>query len=71
MKIIARSEYSDIIDDGDYWLVYCTFPGKEGVHKRVLKEDNPFYPLAMIMKYDAEPVDHEFLEKLGKKMRNQ
>ena|GEM_PF-7113523 len=55
VKIIAKRSYSVIIDDGDYWLIRTTYNGKVE-DERILKTDEPFYPLQMILKWDYETV---------------
>ena len=71
MKIIANKDFYDLIDDGDYWLVRASkkdFPDKD---KRILKTDEPFYPLQMILKWGFKTVDGDFIDKMTIEMTKQ
>ena len=66
MKLICIANVMEVYDDDkDYWIIKNIMT-REITHKS--KEDNPFYPLSLVCKYDAEPVDNEFLEVLAAKL---
>ena len=51
-----------IYEDGDYWVV---IDGDDEPEK-ILKTENPYYPMAMVTKFDYDPIDIPRLKKLVK-----
>jgi hypothetical protein len=61
-KIAANPEYA-IYDDGDSWVTIHEETGTE--IDRVLKKIEPVYPSAACLKWGYEPIDVDFINKLG------
>jgi len=65
--ICGNREKSGIYEDRDYWVA-TNLEGK--FDKRVLKEDNPYWPLSAVEKYGMTPVNNKRLEELSIQLGN-
>jgi len=64
MRVICSAGDGELIifEDGDYWVVV----EREKELDRILKTENPYYPMSMVTKFDYDPIDVERLEELCK-----
>ena len=61
MKLICKNNLSSLYEDGENYRMVT----KEGKDYIIPKKKNPVYPLALVLKWDFEPIDIEYLNKLA------
>lgn len=61
MKLICQNNISQLFDDGEYYR-FKTVNKKDSL---ISKREEPQYPLALVLKWDFEPVDVNYLNNLS------